>query len=468
MALNGSRRRPLVLVYEDLHWVDTLTEELLTSTGPQPPGRRHPPALHLPARLPGALAGPLLREADLAAAAQPQRERRRGPRGPGRRRAPRAARRGGRSRRAEGNPFFAQELARAFRDGHDEEAATAVPGTVHDVLAARIDLLPDAPRRLLRTASVIGREFSPLLLEPLWEEGSPLEPHLARAEAPGVRLRADRRRRAAVRLRARPHPRGRLRGPPGEHPPRAARGGRADARAAVRGPAGRGGRPPRPPLLEDRAERGRGRVPEPLGRQGRPGLRARRGRPGPRGGPAPRRAAPRRGAGATRARPGGAPGHARCTSRAASRSCRDLLLRHRPRVDALGDPQIAGEYYFWLGHDPRPGRGRRPASERFAARAIEEAGRAGDGATIGKARIVLAWEGFFTGRYAEGAEHARAAVAALEATEEWWWLSYALGWEAVNQMSLGGVRRRARARREVAGRSGASGRTRACRATAPG
>ncbi len=31
MALNGSRRRPLVLVYEDLHWVDTLTEELLTS-----------------------------------------------------------------------------------------------------------------------------------------------------------------------------------------------------------------------------------------------------------------------------------------------------------------------------------------------------------------------------------------------------------------------------------------------------
>ena len=31
MALSGSRRRPLVLVYEDLHWVDTLTEELLTS-----------------------------------------------------------------------------------------------------------------------------------------------------------------------------------------------------------------------------------------------------------------------------------------------------------------------------------------------------------------------------------------------------------------------------------------------------
>ena len=30
---------------------------------------------------------------------------------------------------------------------------SAVPGTVHDVLAARIDLLPDATRRVLRTAS---------------------------------------------------------------------------------------------------------------------------------------------------------------------------------------------------------------------------------------------------------------------------------------------------------------------------
>ena len=61
---------------------------------------------------------------------------------------------------------------------HNEESAAAVPGTVRDVLAARIDLLPDAPRRLLRTASVIGREFSSRLLEPLWGEGSPLEPHL--------------------------------------------------------------------------------------------------------------------------------------------------------------------------------------------------------------------------------------------------------------------------------------------------
>ena len=64
---------------------------------------------------------------------------------------------------------------------------------------------------------------------------------------------------------------------------------------------------------------------------------------------------------------------------------RDLLLRHQPRVDALGDPQLAGEYYFWLGHIYAH-IGDSTGAERFAARAIEEAERAGDGATIGKAR----------------------------------------------------------------------------------
>ena len=110
--------------------------------------------------------------------------------------------------RAEGNPFFAQELARAFRDAHEDGdgAATAVPGTIHDVLAARIDLLPDAPRQLLRTASVIGREFSPRLLQPLWGESSPIEPHLAelkRSEFLYERIGVD---GPDYVFRARPHP----------------------------------------------------------------------------------------------------------------------------------------------------------------------------------------------------------------------------------------------------------------------
>jgi tetratricopeptide (TPR) repeat protein len=115
---------------------------------------------------------------------------------------------------------------------------------------------------------------------------------------------------------------------------------------------------------------------------------------------------------------------------------RDLLLAHQPRVDAVRDPRLAGEYFFWLGHIAGH-MGDSTGAVHYAARAIEEAERAGDSTTIGKARCTLAWEGFWTSRFAEGAEHARAAAAALEATEDWWWLGYALSLEAINQMSLG-------------------------------
>jgi tetratricopeptide (TPR) repeat protein len=115
---------------------------------------------------------------------------------------------------------------------------------------------------------------------------------------------------------------------------------------------------------------------------------------------------------------------------------RDLLLRHRPRLDVLGDPRLAGEFYFWLANINGQ-IGESTDVGRFAARAIEEAERAGDGTTIGKARYVLSREGFWLGRYAEGAEHARAAVVALEASGEWWWLGHALLWEAINHICLG-------------------------------
>ena len=53
-----------------------------------------------------------------------------------------------------------------------------VPDTIQGVLSARIDRLPEAHKRLLQTASVLGREFSPRLLQALWEETAPLEPLL--------------------------------------------------------------------------------------------------------------------------------------------------------------------------------------------------------------------------------------------------------------------------------------------------
>jgi DNA-binding SARP family transcriptional activator len=434
MALDGSRRRPLVLVYEDLHWVDTLTEELLASVadnvqgaailllctyrpGYQAPwlGLSYARQISLPPLSPsesadvvrGALGGDELptplAEAVIA--------------------------------RAEGNPFFAQELARAFRDGHDGGATIAVPGTVRDVLAARIDLLPDAPRRLLRTASVIGREFSPGLLEPLWGEGSPLAPDLTqlkRLEFVYERIGPDGTR--YVFTHALTHE-------------VAYDGLLVSTRRALHEAVGR--------LLErqyaDRLDEVVDRLAHHYARTERHATAVEylsRSAEKAVQGYAHAEAAQALAEALPHAERLPAEGRERRVLALVVRlvtslyfngrfeDCRELLVRYRPRADALDDPQIAGELYFWLGmiHIQAGGE---TGSERFAMRAIEDAGRAGDGTTVGKARIVLAWEAFFTGRYAEGAEHAREAVAALEPTEEWWWLSYALGWEAVNQMSLG-------------------------------
>ncbi len=68
--------------------------------------------------------------------------------------------------RAEGNPFFLEELLRTVRDGR-EEAPGDVPATVQDVLAARLMRLGRQDRRVLTAAAVVGREFAVPLVEAL-------------------------------------------------------------------------------------------------------------------------------------------------------------------------------------------------------------------------------------------------------------------------------------------------------------
>ncbi len=68
--------------------------------------------------------------------------------------------------RAEGNPFFLEELIRASLVGEP------LPGDVFDVLGARIDRLAPSDKRQLRIASTIGREFSLDLLEEVSEQAS--------------------------------------------------------------------------------------------------------------------------------------------------------------------------------------------------------------------------------------------------------------------------------------------------------
>ncbi len=79
--------------------------------------------------------------------------------------------------RAEGNPFFVEEVIRMLIERGmierraDRWVATAdvasveIPETLHGLLLARIDQLPDAAKRSLRVASVIGRQFPVRVLE---------------------------------------------------------------------------------------------------------------------------------------------------------------------------------------------------------------------------------------------------------------------------------------------------------------
>jgi hypothetical protein len=60
--------------------------------------------------------------------------------------------------RAEGNPFFLEELLACIGEGDELETAP-IPDSIHAVLAARIDQLPSLEKQALQAASVIGRIF---------------------------------------------------------------------------------------------------------------------------------------------------------------------------------------------------------------------------------------------------------------------------------------------------------------------
>ena len=78
--------------------------------------------------------------------------------------------------RAEGNPFFIEELAQAI--GSSPTSATVpVPESIESVLLARIDLLPEEPKSLLQAASVLGRDVPLSLLEAVTPHTS-LQEHL--------------------------------------------------------------------------------------------------------------------------------------------------------------------------------------------------------------------------------------------------------------------------------------------------
>lgn len=99
--------------------------------------------------------------------------------------------------RADGNPFYIEEILRSLidggqivREGDHWRATTAIletriPETLAGVLSARIDRLPAPTKRVAQTAAVIGRIFPHRLLQTVCEEAPEnervdrVEPHLA-------------------------------------------------------------------------------------------------------------------------------------------------------------------------------------------------------------------------------------------------------------------------------------------------
>jgi tetratricopeptide (TPR) repeat protein len=177
LSLRGSRRRPLLFAVEDLQWVDRTSEDFFTLLVESLPGA---PILFLSTYRPGYRPPWMEKSYSTQIPLQPlspqdslsvvqsvlQTPQAHGPLAQVI------------IAKAEGNPFFLEELARSMGEGSDLPPALPVPDTLQGVIMARIDRLPDRPKQLLQTASVLGREFSLRLLGTVWEGPEPFEPHL--------------------------------------------------------------------------------------------------------------------------------------------------------------------------------------------------------------------------------------------------------------------------------------------------
>ena len=188
LSVAGSQRRPLVVVVEDLHWIDKTSEDYYAFLTESLAGMSH---LLLTTHRPGytvrwadktfytqlaldlltnqeteALVATLLESPDL----------------------PPELLRLVRDR-AEGNPLFVEEITAALlergvivrQNGGFRWAGTAmteVPATIQDIIRARIDRLEEPIKRTVQAAAVIGREFGLRLLARISEMAPEVEGYL--------------------------------------------------------------------------------------------------------------------------------------------------------------------------------------------------------------------------------------------------------------------------------------------------
>ena len=155
MCIAASRRRPLVIALEDIHWLDASSEALAEMVKTL----EGVPLMLIVTYRPGYWPQSLERSRLTQVALQPlSPEDSRSVLGgflPRERLADPVCERI--VSKAEGNPLFLEELARTVREQGGPSDEITVPDTVEEVLRARINRLPDRERELLQSAAVIGK-----------------------------------------------------------------------------------------------------------------------------------------------------------------------------------------------------------------------------------------------------------------------------------------------------------------------
>jgi len=176
IVLKGSEIRPLIMAYEDLHWIDKSSEDQLKHLLESIPGARvlliftyRPEFLHtwgaksyhsqvMLNRLSNRES--LIMVSHLLGTEELDRDLEEFI-----------------LEKTEGIPFFIEELIRSLKDLKIIERENnryhitkdikevAIPATVHDVVMARVDSLPQETKGLLQTVSAVGRESSYALIK---------------------------------------------------------------------------------------------------------------------------------------------------------------------------------------------------------------------------------------------------------------------------------------------------------------
>jgi tetratricopeptide (TPR) repeat protein len=433
MLVAAGRRRPLLIVIEDLHWVDAASEDYLASlvdtlddaavllVGTHRPDwtprwASHGHDCHTQLVLP-----PLTDDESLTLVSEVVTRTQLSEN------LVRAI-----LQRADGNPLFLEELTRAVAEHGEPTQSVSVPDSLRAVVSARIDRLADAPKRLLQIAAVLGREFRRHLLEVMWDGPGSVTAHLAEL----TRLDFVHEQEA------------------GAQPVHAFNHALTQevayetllsgARQALHEAAAR--------AIEaecsDRMERGWERLAYHWTRTTRDDKAVE----------ALRRVAAR--AMATYANAEALAALREAETHAVSlgderlkldivieRAQVQFLLGQLPEaiadleamaavVERLADHSLTGLYHFRLAA-ARGMLGQTARAIEHAERALAEAEAAGDMAVAGKAHYTLTRECFWSGDFRRGVEHGRRAIALLEQSGERWWLAMTNWTHALNLIELG-------------------------------